>query len=210
MGKVILSMALIFLVGCSQVLGPETETDLASEAEAPCGFVQNSFGQRVSWHNVKPVVFYLSSSAEASLELALKQAKEVWESQIGISFIRIEKLSEGIQAAVSRDGRNIVIMSQEWPEKSYQIQALTNIYWHGNQINEADIEINTKDFSYYIEPSEPQRQIHLTSLLVHELGHALGLRHAKELPTVMWPYLDFDYVRVTLSKNDLGNIKCEY
>jgi len=50
----------------------------------------------------------------------------------------------------------------------------------------------------------------MESLDLHELGHALGLKHETEKPSVMAPILDFGLTRRTLYPSDASYIKCEY
>jgi predicted Zn-dependent protease len=97
-----------------------------------------------------------------------------------------------------------------WEADKPSEQARTSIYWAGNTIQEADLRINNKNFSFYIDSPAKDTDVQLTSLLVHELGHVLGLKHNDQEPSVMATYLAMHTIRKDLSAQDLTSIECEY
>jgi len=59
-------------------------------------------------------------------------------------------------------------------------QARTTIYWKGSSIDEADVRVNAHDFHYSIDDITPQDKVDFESLIIHEMGHVLGLQHIEK------------------------------
>lgn len=208
--RVLFSICLLTLSACDKVLGPGNETELASEAESSCGFVQNSYGQRVSWQNPE-INLLIDPDFSTDMESALKDAIAVLETALQRKLFSFEKWSSASALVPRLDGKNGIFIVKDWPNNSSKTQAVTNLYYTGKSVTEADIKINTRHYEYFFNPeSNHKSQVHLSSLFLHELGHALGLQHSSQLPTVMWPILEYDLVRLKLSEKDQENLKCEY
>lgn len=189
-------------------MGPSNQTDLASASQESCGFVLNSFGQRISWRKASPIKFHFDPNFSSDFENSLRAAAAVWETVIGrkvFDFIRATSFEE---FKVFKDGRNLIYFSSDWSDEKSEQQALTSVFWRENSILEADIIINTKNFQYYV--GAKTSGVHFPSLMIHELGHVLGLVHNTQWPTVMWAQLSPMAERMSLSPEDERNIRCEY
>lgn len=93
-------------------------------------------------------------------------------------------------------------------------QARTSISFRGDYIYEADMLIDGSELFYYSEAEarSSARRVQFKSLMVHELGHVLGLAHI-EIPgvnSVMHPKLEYGQLRTTLDEVDVASIACEY
>ncbi|MBO9668683.1 MAG: matrixin family metalloprotease, partial [Bdellovibrio sp.] len=140
-------------------------------------------------------------------EALVHTAAKKWEDAAGMTLFNIAAESTAI--AASKDSRNVIYWNKEWAEKS-NLQALTSLYWKGNKINEADLSIDAQYFTYFVDKPAESDDIHLQSLLVHELGHVLGLKHRTSMPSVMWPILGSSVKRDELTESDRKSLKCEY
>ncbi|MGE5086436.1 MAG: matrixin family metalloprotease [Bacillota bacterium] len=203
---------ILLLASCQKdnLLGPGDENHLASEAQESCGFVQNVYGARVSWKNKLPIQLYIANDFPPEYEPSLRSAAHTWEEAAGMTLFNI---SEGSTDSTSsaKNGTNLVSWNSTWDESKKDLQAVTSLYWNGTQINEADLAVDARYFSYFTDQPEANTdQVHLQSLLLHELGHVLGLKHRNVLPTVMWPILDSSIKRDSLSDSDIKSLKCEY
>ena len=73
-----LFLGLAFVVtGCSPQKGDD------------CGFVQNVYGQRISWKRQLPLQVYVNSSVPAQLKPAIHRAAATWEKNAGQKIFEI-------------------------------------------------------------------------------------------------------------------------
>lgn len=198
---------------CNQLphLGPGNENELASAAEDDCGYVQNSYGQRVSWKSSLPIHLHLSADFPTDYEQPLRDAAKLWEDAAGKTLFVIDRLAFGQNTSPSAyDGSNVIYWMTDWDNTQEDLQAVTSLHWYGNGITDADMRVDAKYFNYFVTFPNSTGDIHMESLLLHELGHVLGLKHKTVSPTVMWATLRGATVRETLSATDLASLKCEY
>lgn len=187
----------------------------APKAEKDCGFVQNSYGERVSWNSSLPVRMYLHQSVPQEYVPAIISAANSWNIALGKEAIIIDT-SRRVQGAnqPSQDGANIIYFLNDWESDKYDEQARTSIYWVGDQLKEADIRINDKVYDFYFSQTGPiataSTAINIEALVLHEMGHVLGLKHEDEHNSVMATYLPARTDRVQVAEADLNSLKCEY
>ncbi len=191
-------------------MGPGDEEHLASAAESDCGFIQNAYGQRVSWKKNIPVTLQLHKDYPPQYEDILKKAAHHWDESAGMTLFRFVRTENLLPEVAKKDTQNTVHWQQEWSESQKNMQGLTNLYWKGTQIYESDVAINNKYFNFFLENPTTPYDVHLESLLIHELGHVLGLKHRSTVPSVMWSVLNGAIKRDTLTTADRETIKCEY
>lgn len=206
-------LAFLELCSCEKgtnKLGPADEYHLASAAEADCGFVRNSYGQRVSWKKNIPVVLEFHKSFPAEYEDIIKKAADHWNEAAGMTLFRFAHTESVLPDTSQRDSKNTIHWLLSWPESQKGLQALTNLYWETNQLFEADIAIDAQYFNFFSESPTTPYDIHLESLLIHELGHVLGLKHRIAVPSVMVAVLNGAVTRSSLTAADRETIKCEY
>lgn len=177
--------------------------------EADCGFVQNVYGQRISWKESGAIPLYVHEAFPARMLPALEAAMMTWQNVLGRPVFRIAQT--GYQSPGPReDGMNVIYWMSSWEAEKSTEQARTSVYWVGDQIREADIRLNDKNFNFYINEGGAEMDVHLESLLLHELGHVLGLKHRDTTGSIMGTYLASSTVRNKVSDADKENLKCEY
>lgn len=208
----------VFFFAVSTVLGA-----CAPQQQKDCGFVQNIYGQRISWKKNLPIPLVLHKSVPESLRPAVYRAIATWETTAGRKLFEVFEDSSQIAEAPSRDKKNAIYFLSEWESDRTSEQGRTSVYWAGDQIQEADIRINAHDFSYYDQ--SPQQLVgsygvsssgislsegySFEALILHELGHFLGLKH-REGETVMATHLAAYSDRVALAAVDQESLSCEY
>jgi hypothetical protein len=203
-GGVLLVVISLLLANCGL-----NKSDSHGNAQPDCGFVQNVYGERISWKDSAAIPLFIHESFPAEMLPGLQRAMSRWDQVLGRPVFRI--VQTGYQSAgPAQDGVNVVYWMKTWEDNKSTEQARTSVYWVGDQIKEADIRINNKNFSFYLDGSGQPGLVHLESLLVHELGHVLGLKHRDEAGSVMATYLASQTQRTAISAMDLKDVKCEY
>jgi hypothetical protein len=193
----LLSVALMQL-GCAKPLPPQNA----------CGFVQNAVGQRVTWNASLPVKMYIDKSVPHEFYPAIQSAMNTWQNAIGHPVFQIVGTDSDFPPAL--DGKNVIYWVRAWDTASIDQQANTTLYWVDNQITEADIRVDATNFVYSISSTPSIEQVDIESLMVHELGHVLGLIHKNATPSVMAKSLPNGVLRRTLFPADMSDVKCSY
>lgn len=206
--SVIVILSGFWLTACGRSIAEVVSPSHNPEAE--CGFVQNVYGERISWKGQTPIRIALHESVPTEFYPAIESAFKDWETATGRPLFQI--VTYGLKGPLNprQDGVNVVYWLNTWETGRETEQARTMVYWVGDQIREADIRINAKNFSYYIDKAKTSRDVHLESLLVHELGHVLGLKHKDSSGSVMATYLASQTNRANIPKTDVESIRCEY
>jgi hypothetical protein len=193
----LLGMSLLLLAGCS-----------SPKRQDSCGFVQNVYGERVSWKGASQIRFYLHQQVPSEFEVAFRKAAETWNRALGKNLIQIDSQKVSTNSP-AREGQNIIYYLNSWEAEKASEQARTSLYWVGDQIQEADIRINGHNYSFYGQGSVPG-SVSMESLALHELGHVLGLKHNDSSPSVMATYLRTNQERSQLQESDEVSLNCEY
>jgi hypothetical protein len=188
----------------------------APKSQDDCGFVQNVYGERISWKGQYPVTMYLHESVPQEYVAAIVAAAQTWQDAAGKPMFNIvtnQKISGPINP--QKDSRNIIYFLSTWEEDKSSEQARTSIYWIGDQIKEADMRINGKFTYYWNQPGVASTANHVSSinieaLVIHELGHVLGLKHKDTSSSVMATYLSNNTDRVNIADTDKSALQCEY
>lgn len=186
--------------GCGHKLPPEDS----------CHFVQNSQLQRVSWKGSFPIDIYVHESFPQEDYQDLLAAMGQWDYTLGRTAFKFAGVVSGDNNGGSQDGRSVIYMLSNWESDKPREQGRTTIYWTGDEITEADIRINAHDFTYFTGSTPVSGKVHLESLLVHELGHVLGLQHNDGEPSVMATTLANAQFRMKPLTADQSSIHCEY
>src|SRR3989344_5765312 len=184
----------LLLVALLSSCSPQNQDD--------CGFVQNIYGQRISWKSQKIIPLTIHHSIPEALRPAIYRAAATWEVQAGRKVFEISEDSSKVSGVPTRDQKNAIYFLEKWESDRVSEQGRTSVYWAGDQIQEADIRINAFDFSYYDQNPQsligsyrlkklgrsPSDGYSFEALILHEMGHMLGLKH-RDGVTVMGTHL---------------------
>lgn len=180
------------------------------ESEESCEFVQNSFGQRVSWNSKVPVKVFIHESVPQEFFGAIEAAMKKWDNALASRpLFVLGGIVNGPNHPV-QDDATIIYWKEDWTGDKVGEQARTTVFWKENQIKEADIQVNARDFHFAWQEGPVNGAVDIESLLVHELGHVLGLAHSKGPASVMATRLSSGTLRRVPSKTDLDSLRCEY
>ncbi len=198
-------------IGAVLILSCQNFYDLSPEIAAPaeeeCGFQQNSNGARISWNQNLPIQIIHDTNVNFDYKTKIEIAVNKWNSAAGKSLFTYNKNSP---QKITSSAYAQLSFETDWAGSSDHIQGLTYLAYTDNQIYQAKIRLNADNFNFDLENSGTQKDIDLESLLIHELGHTLGLKHKTQSNTVMQPFLAEQVVRNKISAEDKANIGCEY
>lgn len=159
-----------------------------------------------------PIIFYVSKHNSSVKEFeSIKFAGDVWNKAIGQKVFIFKYTNKSL--SLTKDNKNVIMFLNQWEDDKSTEQARTSTNYFNFSIVEADIRINIKNFKYYSLDSHDNTKIYsnqynLESLLIHELGHVLGLRHYPQ--SVMDAYLRAELNRTNLTQTDLSLLACKY
>ena len=201
-GLFALGTMLVFIQACSRPLKPQDS----------CNFVRNGEAQRVSWKQQLPVKLSLHTSVPTEAYGAIDRAIKEYNDKVGHGreMLRIVQRGAGGELDPRQDGVSMIYWMNAWDTDRPTEQARTTIYWVGTQIFEADMRINAKNFQYYFGTETSFSDLDLDSLVLHELGHVLGLAHNVTSGSVMNITLDEGQDRRDIGGVDQSSLKCEY
>jgi hypothetical protein len=184
------------------------------KAQESCGFVQNVYGERISWKGELPIKLFIHESVPKQYIPSIQEAARSWEDATGKKLFEVsaEPISGPLNPA--RDNKNVIYFLKAWEDDKNIEQARTSIYWIGDQLKEADIRINGS-FNYYptaatADPELKPKELNMQALIIHELGHVLGLKHKDADGSVMATYLSNNTDRTTIADSDKTALQCEY
>ncbi len=196
------------------------------KVQKDCGFVQNVYGQRISWKTKSKIELVISKDIPTQLRPAIYRAVATWEKIIGQKIFEITEDSLKASSVPSKDGKSGIYFLSSWESDRQSEQGRTTVYWGSDQIMEADIRINALDFSYYDQEqtdlvvaasrSGTSKAFGSTdgynfeALILHELGHFLGLKHSSEKGSVMGTHLSAYNNRIEPTLSDNESVKCAY
>jgi predicted Zn-dependent protease len=182
----------------------------APKAQDDCGFVQNVYGERISWKGEVPVTMMIHTSVPDAYVPAIVAAAESWNRTAGKTILKIDTNKVAGALEPRKDGINIIYVLNTWEANKASEQARTSVYWVGDVIQEADIRINDKNFDFYTSENTSHSGVNIEALLLHELGHVLGLKHKDTSGSVMATYLANGVDRTAVTETDTAALQCEY
>jgi hypothetical protein len=208
-----LLIVVLFLGSCGKnglTLKIGDQDVLALGSVESCNFVQSSQGLRVSWKSSKPVTFIISKSVPTNYDATIIKAAHLWNTYLNTGLIKVHR-DNSITNGAGDDRFNMIYWVTDWPADQSQEQARTGIRWDISKLRDADIKINAKNYQFYADGETPSAsKISLLSLMLHEMGHGVGLKHITNVSSVMQTHLAMGVDRSIPAKIDTDSLGCEY
>lgn len=140
-----------------------------------------------------PVTFYVDySTIDKETDAAIVRAADDWNNAVGAIIVRIK--GDSLSSAMNLDGWNNITRGTTRPEQ----HAFTRAYFLNDHIVDTDIILSLTT------------KADIESIMVHEIGHSLGLAHNENFHSVMRPSLSIYETRRTPSEEDVNAINCLY
>jgi len=119
------------------------------------------------------IAYYLDKDASETLELAVREAFQLWTDASDFKFSYGGRTSP----RVARDGRNEVVIERKWPnELAIGLPAWCQVYLDkAGAIAEADILLNAQAFSFTSKREAKAGSLYIEEVLAKEIGRSLGI-----------------------------------
>ncbi len=201
-----------FIEGCSKgfILKFGDQDIFAFGSVDACNFVQNSQGVRISWKSSVPAHFIITSTVPRKYDQSIINAADTWNTRKRMNLIEVHR-DDNYPASAANDGTNGIYFLSTWDSSESREQGRTAIKWDTSKIRDADIKINAQNFDFFIEgDTDRAGKVSIQSLILHEMGHALGLKHISDEASSMQPSLASSTSRTAPSEVDINSLNCEY
>ena len=201
-GSMILTVIAASLMSCGK-------SNPGSEKSAPpiCQYnLKSSDGQSLRWGPNFPITLFIHSSVPTKFRPALEEAINQWNLALNRNlFVLNSEIDSSPTTLV--DGKNIIYWFPRWPENK-NLPAHTLLHWQDSKIFEADMMINAENIAYSFNPKGSEYDI--VSVVIHELGHILGLDHVDRKESVMASHLENAVKRREISALEKNTLQCLY
>lgn len=205
---VLVLAAIILSTSCSNVSFNYKHSEETTEKLAG-----NSFLKR-SWPEA-PIPIYISDKFPKEFKSHCIEAIDIWNFESGSAVF--EYMGEVSSDTEAQDALNIIYWDENPHAKGYFGAAHT--YWiNDNVLIEGDVIIYGKVSSYAVlecpgrEDScrTNQTKTDFMSVILHELGHILGLGHSSSFGDVMYPQIYYGDVSRKFSTEMLAELTLVY
>ena len=230
--KNIILILLIFLTACEEPVTEESLVDNDSDKKnGSIAFEDNSYDteivleRRFSWSvNKLPIKVTTSHEFGAKERQSIKEMASRWEDAANLELFKIGRVKKNIYFSnlkeyYSQDkDLGIYIVDKKVDGITNSTLAVTQMIAQEvmrnsssihYEIQHADIIFNNFDYSFSIDNT--QGTFDLESVILHELGHFLGLvEHSESKESVMFPNIARDSVHRELHWEDINQVNSLY
>lgn len=179
-------------------------------AQDSCHFNRNDLGVRISWKNSMPVNMIIHKSVPERYDVDIIAAANMWNAATEKNLLRVQR-DNSFDGGPGNDRKNVIYWMNTWDSSAAKEQARTSTAVNLSRIIDADIKINGQNFMYALSTEMiGSNSVSFKSLMIHEMGHAIGLQHFNDGSGVMSPYLASGLQRYNISSYERSEVACEY
>lgn len=165
-------------------------------------------GETYYWRKL-PIQFVVHSDFPEHLRPAIDKAAATWNKALGKTLIVIDKAPTSTKPLLG-DNQNTIYWEKSWT-KQFLERLMKHGYTHlrtrADEITEADIYIDGVT-SFSLDPNWFQTD--LQTVLIHEMGHALGLDHSSDKKSVMFEALGLGEKFREIPQQETSALECIY
>jgi hypothetical protein len=165
----------------------------------------------LKWNTVSPVPITLNSAGTKNLSISivqgeLQKALAAWSTVPSQSLRLSYNGTSATAVADSDDNINSVVWVNSWPYGSSLIAVTKYTYYLQNPpaFADADILMNGHDYKWAVTSTNGNGAVDLQNVLIHELGHLIGLSHTSVYSANMYPYLSSSSKRILTPDEKAG------
>ena len=214
-------IALVLLTGCGTGRRINTQSD---PFDVGPGSKNPLIHASKGW-NGKKVTIKLSSSAPQSLVYPIVAAVKSWNDAAEREIITYGGISplkrSGGQYSSLDDNQTVVYSENNWGSVDGDSSTMAKTIWANNGANKkvivaSDIIMNTRDYEFVdagvVFDSKEKQYVDAEMVLLHEIGHLLGLGHNNDEDSIMYPSapVGLGYYQRSLSQDDRDSIQSIY
>jgi predicted Zn-dependent protease len=207
MKNIFMLVLILFISGCTELADDGPKVQLNSLQKQCSGFKMLRPNAPLFWSKRLPVVFAVNADLPSEYIPKINEAMAIWNNEFLTEVFKLNLETTKSNLDIRRNNTNTINWITDWTYDSVR-QGSTFLHNVENNIVEADIIINAEyKFAAGLLKSN---EVDLVSLMVHELGHVLGLDHTDDEPSIMKEGLSFGQIHRILSDGDVDNVLCMY
>ncbi len=158
------------------------------------GFQKNQKKQTTYWGKNFPIQYQVS---DTELSEASEKATEIWNQALGFEAFRIS----------DSQSLNKILFHKNWDESLLNPGSNILIEYDG-AVYSSQIILNQENYDFGLNLEI--NKIDLISVLIHEMGHSLGLAHIDSTDSIMSESLSKGQVVRYIGDQDITNVLCAY
>lgn len=164
-----------------------------------------------------PITIYYPTDIPQSYKDTLASVSTKWNSALGFeALVLIEDFFNQnyleLYDSLEDDINSITFQNESWFSGYDNVLAFTTASLYGDNFIQTDILFNFFQQPFVAQTPVPSNKVDFESVLLHELGHSLGLDHIQisDAPSIMNPTIAFGVQKRDLFLYDLQSIRRKY
>ena len=155
-------------------------------------------------------IAYYNQTSEHVVEKVVREAFKEWQHYSPLVFIFKKDFKQAdIKLIFTRDSYSADPHLNSYNhicERTFQNNE-AHAYFANHPLHPGEIHVNNQVF--WLESTNPRGSVSLKSILLHEIGHAIGLQHSLDRESIMYPYFYTNSIK-SITINDAIELNSMY